>query len=52
MEFGGELTQVGLSYASSEALRGDVRMQFTLGRERWLDRGAGYQWALAVLSTF
>ena len=52
MEFGGELTQVGLSYESSEALRGDVRMQFTLGREQWLDRGAGYQWTVAVLSTF
>ena len=52
MEFGGELTQVGLSYESSEALRGDVRMQFALGREQWLDRGAGYRWAVAVLSTF
>ena len=50
--FGGDLTQVGLSYQSSEELRGDVRMQFTLGREQWLDQGAGYQFALAVLSVF
>ena len=50
--FGGDLTQVGLSYQSSASLRGDVRMQFTLGREQWLDRGAGYRLALAVLSVF
>ena len=50
--FGGDLTQVGLSYQSWEALRGDVRMQFTLGREQWLDQGAGYRLALSVLSVF
>ena len=50
--YGGDLTQVGLSYQSSESLRGDVRMQFTLGREQWLDQGAGYRLALAVLSVF
>ena len=51
--FGGDLTQVGLSYLSSEELlRGDVRMQFTLGREQWLDQGTGYQLTVTLLSVF
>ena len=51
--FGGDLTQVGFSYLSSEELlRGDVRMQFTLGREQWLEQGTGYQLAVTLLSVF
>ena len=51
--FGGGLMQVGVSYQSlQDLLGGDVRMQFTLGREQWLGQGAGYQAALTVLSVF
>ena len=51
--FGGDLTQIGFSYLSSkELLRGDVRMQFTLGREQWLEQGTGYQLAVTLLSVF
>ena len=51
--FGGDLTQVGFTYLpSQETLRGDLRMQFTLGREQWLEQGAGYRLALTLLSAF
>ena len=50
--FGSDLTSAGLSWLSSEERRRDVRWQFTLGRERWPDRGAGYQFAAALTSTF
>ena len=46
------MTSVGLSWLSSAERRRDVRWQFTLGRERWLDHGAGYQFAAALTSTF
>ena len=51
---GGELTRVGVAFLSAEeALRGNLRMEFTLGRERWLaaERPA-YQLALLVSSSF
>ena len=51
--FGGDLRQVGFTYLpSQETLRGDLRMQFTLGREQWLEQGAGYRLALTLLSAF
>ena len=51
--FGGDLTEVGFTYLpSQETLRGDLRMQFTLGREQWLEQGAGYRLALTLLSAF
>ena len=51
--FGGNLTRVGLSWLSSEErLRRNLRLQLTLGREQWRERGAGYQWAVAAASTF
>ena len=51
--YGGQVTRVGLSYlAAEELLRGDLNMQFTLGREQWLDQPAGYQLALLLTSTF
>ena len=51
--YGGDLTRVGLSFLSAEeALRRNLKMQFTLGREQWRDRGAAYQLALLVSSTF
>ena len=51
--FGGDLTQVGFTYLpSQETLRGDLRMQFTLGREQWLEQGAGYRLALTLLTAF
>ena len=49
---GGDLTQVGFSYLSSEALRRDLRMQLTLGRERWYEQSAGYRAAVTVMSLF
>ena len=51
--FGGNLTRVGLSWLSSEErLRRNLRLQLTLGREQWRERGVGYQWAVAAASTF
>ena len=51
--FGRDLTRAGFSYfASEEETGGGLRLQFTLGRERWLDQGVGYQLALAVSSAF
>ena len=51
--YGGDLTRVGLSFLSAEAARqGNLKMQFTLGREQWRERGAAYQLALLVSSTF
>ena len=51
--YGGDLTRVGLSFLSGEeARRRNLKMQFTLGREQWRDRGAAYQLALLVSSTF
>ena len=51
--FGGDLTQVGFSYLpSEETLRGGLQMQFTLGREQWLEQGAGYRLAVMLLSAF
>ena len=50
---GGDLTNVGLSFRpSEEATDRDLRMQFTLGRERWVAQGAHYRLAVAVVSTF
>ena len=39
-------------HPSEETLRRDLRMQFTLGREQWLEQGAGYRLALTLLSGF
>ena len=50
--FGGDVTRAGLSWLSSEDARRDVRMQLTLGRERWRERRAGYQLAAALTSIF
>ena len=51
--FGRELTRAGFAYfTSEEQTGGGLRLQFTLGRERWLDQGVGYQLALAVSSAF
>ena len=51
--FGRDLTRAGFSYFSSEEeTGGGLRLQFTLGRERWLDQGVGYQLALALSSAF
>ena len=50
---GGDLTEVGFSYQSlAELLRGDLRLQLTLGRERWTAEEAGYRLALALSSRF
>ena len=50
---GGELTRVGVAFLSAEeALRGNLRMEFTLGRERWLAERPAYQLALLVSSSF
>ena len=51
--FGRDLTRAGFSYfASEEETGGGLRLQFTLGRERWLDQGVGYQLALTMSSAF
>ena len=50
--FGGDVTRAGLSWLSSEDSRRDVRMQLTLGRERWREQRAGYQLAVALTSIF
>ena len=50
--FGGDVTRAGLSWLSSEDARRDVRMQLTLGRERWRERRPGYQLAVALTSIF
>ena len=50
--FGGDVTRAGLSWLSSEDSRRDVRMQLTLGRERWREQRAGYQLAVALASIF
>ena len=50
--FGGDVTRAGLSWLSSEDSRRDVRMQLTLGRERWREQRAGYQLAVALASVF
>ncbi len=50
--FGGGVTRAGLSWLSSEDSRRDVRMQLTVGRERWRERRAGYQLAVALTSIF
>ena len=51
--FGRDLTRAGFSYfTSEEETGGGLRLQFTLGRERWLDQGVGYQLALALSSAF
>ena len=43
----------GLSYLRwEEGARHGLRMQFTLGRERWVEQGAHYRLAVAVVSTF
>ena len=55
---GGDLTRFGFTYLSSaesapaDPRRRGLRMQLTLGRERWLDRGAGYRLAVALVNTF
>ena len=53
---GGDLTQMGVSYQPLQELSpGDVRMQLTLGREQWPERGergTGYQLAVTLLSVF
>ena len=51
--FGGDLMQVGFSYLpSAETPRGGLQMQLALGREQWLEQGAGYRLALTLLSAF
>ena len=50
--FGGDVTRAGLAWLSSEDSRRDVRMQLTLGRERWRERRAGYRLAVALTSIF
>ena len=51
--FGRDLTRVGFSYLSPERTTGGgVRMEFTLGRERWFDQRVGYQLKLNVSRTF
>ena len=51
--FGRDLTRAGFSYLSPEGMRGGgLRMEFTLGRDRWLDQGVSYQLQLNVSRTF
>ena len=51
--FGRDLTRAGFSYVSpGGVMGGGLRMEFTLGRERWLDQGVGYQLKLNVSRAF